>query len=61
MVTPSLGVDSIRLGSVTTNRKGVLTGASHAVGTDSQFISAGPSRMSTVPTASCHVSHLENS
>ena len=53
-VTP-FRTDFIRLGSVTTNRKNVLSGEQHAVGTD--LVSTGPSRRVFVLTEWSHVGY----
>ena len=50
-------IDFIRLGSVTTNRKNGLIGEQFAVGTESRFVSTGPSRMFTLATKGYHVGY----
>ena len=50
-------MDFTRLGSVTTNRKNVLTGQQLAVGTDSRSVSTGPSRMFSALTEGCHMGY----
>ena len=54
---PSVCTYFIRLGSVTTNRKKGLTGEQLAVGTDSQSVSTGSSRMFSLLTEGCHVGY----
>ena len=52
---PCVGIDFIRLDSVTTNRKNGLTGEQLAVGNDSRSVSTGLSLMFSVATEGCHV------
>ena len=54
---PSARTDFIGLGSVTINRKNGLTWEQLAVGTDSWFVSTGPSRMFSILTEGCHVGY----
>ena len=54
---PSVRTDFVRLDFVTTNRKNGLTWEQLAVGTDSQPVNTGPSRMFSVLTEGCQVGY----
>ena len=54
---PSVCMDFIRLGSVTSNRKNGLTGEQLAVCADARSISTGLSRMFSILTEGCHMSY----